>query len=132
MTVTGIANLAIKVADVDAATAWYSAHGFEVRDRIRWNGIERADVFLGPVQITLFDRAIYESAEYQIGAEGFLHPALFCDDLDAQLAGHQVVFGPEVVTGPFGRRRIAFVEAPGGIRLEFMEQLRDGEGEDRS
>ena len=39
---------------------------------------------------------------------------------------------PEVVTGPFGRRRIAFVEAPGGIRLEFMEQLRDGEGEDRS
>ena len=23
----------------------------------------------------------------------------------------------------FGRRRIAFVEAPGGIRLELMEQL---------
>lgn len=127
MTVTGLANLAIKVADVDAAAAWYSAHGFEVRDRIRWNGIERADVFLGPVQITLFDRAIYETADYSIGDEGFLHPALFCDDLDSQLAGHEVVFGPEVVTGPFGRRRIAFVEAPGGIRLEFMEQLREGE-----
>jgi hypothetical protein len=28
-----------------------------------------------------------------------------------------------VVEGAFGRRRIAFVEAPGGIRLEFMEQL---------
>jgi hypothetical protein len=27
------------------------------------------------------------------------------------------------VSGPFGTRRIAFVEAPGGIRLEFMEQL---------
>ena len=31
--------------------------------------------------------------------------------------------GPGVVEGPFGRRRIAFVDAPGGIRLEFMEQL---------
>jgi hypothetical protein len=34
-----------------------------------------------------------------------------------------VVWGPEVVEGAFGKRRIAFVEAPGGIRLEFMEQL---------
>jgi len=58
--------------------------------------------------------------------EGFLHPALFTDDLDAQLAGHEVVWGPEIVEGPFGRRRIAFVAAPGGIRLEFMEQLDGG------
>lgn len=123
MTVTGMTNLAIKVADIDEAAAWYEAHGFEVRDRMSWNGIERADVFLGPIQITLFDRAIYESGAYPLPAEGFLHPALFCDDLDAQLVGHQVVWGPQIVEGPFGRRRIAFVAAPGGIRLEFMEQL---------
>src|ERR1700704_6245545 len=123
-----MANLAVKVADVDQAAAWYSAHGFEVRDRMTWNGIERADVFLGPVQITLFDRAIYETDGCSVGDEGFLHPALFCDDLDAQLAGHEVVFGPEVVSGSFGPRRIAFVEAPGGIRLEFMEQLTDRGG----
>lgn len=129
MAVTGIANLAVKVADVDRAVAWYTAHGFEVRDRMSWNGIERADVLLGPVQITLFDRAIYERDGYAVGSEGFLHPALFCDDLDAQLAGHAVLFGPEIVSGPFGRRRIAFVEAPGGIRLEFMEQLPDEEVE---
>jgi hypothetical protein len=123
--VTGMANLAVKVRDVDAAAAWYGEHGFEVRNRMSWNGIERADVFLGPIQITLFDRAIYEREGYALGDEGFLHPALFCDDLDAQLAGHDVVHGPLVVEGPFGVRRIAFVEAPGGIRLEFMEQLRD-------
>jgi hypothetical protein len=127
--VTAMANLAVKVADVDRAAAWYAAHGFEVRDRMRWNGIERADVFLGPVQITLFDRAIYETGGYSIGEEGFLHPALFSDDLDAQLTGHEVVYGPEIVSGTFGRRRIAFVDAPGGIRLEFMEQLDDGEGD---
>ncbi len=93
-----------------------------------WNGIERADVLLGAVQITLFDRAIYEDA-VALPAECFLHPALFTDDLDRELAGHTIVWGPEVVSGPFGRRRIAFVDAPGGMRLEFMEQLEAPLGE---
>ena len=122
MTVTGMANLAVKVADLDAACAFYEAAGAEVRDRMPWNGAERADVYLGPVMITLFTRAIYED-RVDVGPEGFLHPALFTDDLDAELEGHTVVWGPEIVEGAFGRRRIAFVEAPGGIRLEFMEQL---------
>ena len=127
MGVTGMANLAVKVTDLDAACAYYEQAGAEIRDRMEWNGAERADVFLGPVQITLFTRAIYEDA-VALPAEGFLHPALFTDDLDAELArheaaGHEVLFGPEIVEGPFGRRRIAFVDAPGGIRLEFMEQL---------
>jgi catechol 2,3-dioxygenase-like lactoylglutathione lyase family enzyme len=122
MAVTGMANLAVKVADLDAACAFYEAAGADVRDRMEWNGSERADVFLGPVMITLFTRAIYED-QIHVPAEGFLHPALFTDDLDAQLEGHVVVWGPEVVEGAFGRRRIAFVNAPGGMRLEFMEQL---------
>jgi catechol 2,3-dioxygenase-like lactoylglutathione lyase family enzyme len=120
--VTGLANLAVKVADLDAACAFYDGAGAEVRDRMAWRGGERADVYLGPVMITLFTRALYEDA-VELPAEGFLHPALFTDDLDAELAGHTVVWGPAVVEGTFGRRRIAFVEAPGGIRLEFMEQL---------
>ena len=122
-----MANLAVKVSDLDAACAFYEAAGAEVRDRMHWNNGERADVFLGPVMLTLFTRAIYEDA-VALPAEGFLHPALFTDDLDAELArhresGHDVVWGPAIVEGPFGRRRIAFVAAPGGIRLEFMEQL---------
>ena len=126
MAVTGMANLAIKVADLDAACAFYAAAGGEVRDRMLWGDGERADVYLGPVMITLFTRAIYEDA-VDLPAEGFLHPALFTDDLDAELVGHEVVWGPAVVEGAFGRRRIAFVSAPGGIRLEFMEQLADPE-----
>ncbi len=117
-----MANLAVKVLDLDAACAFYVRSGAEVRDRMSWGGGERADVFLGPVMITLFTRAIYEDA-VELPAEGFLHPALFTDDLDAELQGHDVVWGPADVEGAFGRRRIAFVEAPGGIRLEFMEQL---------
>jgi catechol 2,3-dioxygenase-like lactoylglutathione lyase family enzyme len=120
--VTGLANIAVKVADLDAACAFYRAAGADVRDRMAWENGERADVHLGPVMITLFTRAIYEDA-VDLPAEGFLHPALFTDDLDAELEGHTVVWGPAVVEGTFGKRRIAFVEAPGGIRLEFMEQL---------
>lgn len=124
MAVTGMANLAVKVADLDAAIEYYERAGAEVRDRMEWNGAERADIFLGPVMITLFTRAIYED-EVDLPTEGFLHPALFSDDLDGDLEGHTVVWGPEVVRGTFGTRRIAFVEAPGGIRLELMEQLED-------
>ena len=120
--ITGLANLAVKVADMDAACAFYIRAGAVVQDRMGWGGGERADVVLGPVVITLFTRAIYED-RVALPEEGFLHPALFTDDLDAQLAGHDVVWGPEVVAGPFGVRRIAFVSAPGGMRLEFMQQL---------
>ena len=122
MTVTGMANMAVKVADLDAACGFYEAAGAEVRDRMKWNNGERADVYLGPVMITLFTHAIYEDA-VALPREGFLHPALFTDDLDRELVGHEVIWGPAVVEGAFGKRRIAFVSAPGNIRLEFMEQL---------
>jgi catechol 2,3-dioxygenase-like lactoylglutathione lyase family enzyme len=122
LAVTGMANLAVKVADLDSAVSFYEAAGAEVRDRMHWNNGERADVFLGPVMITLFTQALYED-HVELPAEGFLHPALFTDDLDAELEGHDVIWGPDVVEGTFGRRRIAFVNAPGGIRLEFMQQL---------
>jgi hypothetical protein len=120
--VTGLANLAVKVVDLDAAIVFYERAGAEVRDRMMWKDGERADVYLGPVMITLFTRAIYEGS-VDLPDEGFLHPALFTDDLDSELEGHDVVWGPSVVSGAFGTRRIAFVAAPGDIRLEFMEQL---------
>lgn len=122
MAVTGMANLAVKVADLNAACEFYKARGAEVRDRMRWNNGERADVCLGPVMITLFTHAIYED-QVDVPAEGFLHPALFTDNLDLELEGYTVIWGPAVVEGTFGKRRIAFVDAPGRIRLELMEQL---------
>jgi hypothetical protein len=124
MAVTGLANLAVKVdeADLEAACAWYEAAGATVSAPEHWENGRRADVQLGALSLTLFTKAIYEDA-CELPAEGFLHPALFVDDLDAELARHTVLWGPRVVRGVFGTRRIAFVEAPGGIRLEFMEQL---------
>ena len=124
MAVTGLANLAVKVreADLESACAWYRAAGATVSEPVAWENGRRADVQLGALALTLFTRAIYEDA-CTLPAEGFLHPALFVDDLDAELTHHRVLWGPRVVSGAFGTRRIAFVEAPGAIRLEFMEQL---------
>ena len=125
MAITGVANLAIKVTDLDAAVAFYRNAGATVTDPELWRDGRRADVQLGPLAMTLFTRAIYEDV-VSLPAEGFLHVALFSDDLDREIEGYEVVWGPAVVSGPtFGTRRIVFVEAPGGIRLEFMEQLDD-------
>jgi catechol 2,3-dioxygenase-like lactoylglutathione lyase family enzyme len=123
--VTGVANLAIKVADIEDAVAFYRNAGAQVTDVEEWNNGLRADVELGALRITLFTRAIYEDV-VELPAEGFLHVALFTDNLDREIEGHDVVWGPAVVSGPtFGTRRIVFVDAPGGTRLEFMEQLED-------
>ena len=122
MTITGFGNLAVKVADLDAALAFYEGAGARIGERGPWHGGERADLFLGTTQVTLFTRAIYEDA-VALADECFLHVAVFTDDLDAALVGRSVVWGPAEVEGSFGRRRIAFVDAPGGFRLEFMEQL---------
>ncbi|HXA73291.1 MAG TPA: hypothetical protein VNV83_03525 [Acidimicrobiales bacterium] len=122
MPVTGLANLAVKVSDLEAACAWYEQAGAVVSEPVEWENGRRADVQLGTLALTLFTQAIYEDA-CALPADCFLHPALFVDDLDAELAGHDVLWGPRIVSGSFGTRRIAFVEAPGGIRLEFMEQV---------
>jgi catechol 2,3-dioxygenase-like lactoylglutathione lyase family enzyme len=123
VTITALANIAVKVHDLDAAVAFYRNAGALVTDPDEWRAARRADVHLGPLQITLFTRAVYED-EVEVVDEGFLHVALFSDDLDRELEGHDIVWGPTVVSGPtFGTRRIVFVNAPGRMRLEFMEQL---------
>jgi catechol 2,3-dioxygenase-like lactoylglutathione lyase family enzyme len=121
---TGFGNLALKVADLDAAATFYRSVGAVIGERAPWHGGERLDVELAGLAITLFTRAIYED-QVDLPPACFLHVAVFTDDLDAELVGREPVWGPAVVEGSFGRRRIAFVDAPGDTRLEFMEQLDD-------
>lgn len=122
MTVTGVANLAVKVADIDSAVAWFRAAGAAVTDPVPWEGSRRADVVLGALSLTLFTRALYEDA-VSLPPEGFLHAAVSTDDFEGDTAGMRPLWGPAVIEGVFGRRRVVFVEAPGNIRLEYMEQL---------
>lgn len=122
MTITSFGNLAIKVADLDAAVQFFERAGAPVSGRALWRGSERAEVDLGGVQLTLFTRAIYED-NIELPEAAFLHLAVFTDDLDTQLAGQEVLWGPAELSGSFGTRRVAFVTAPGNVRMEFMEQL---------
>ena len=50
MGVTGMANLAVKVADLDAACAWYREAGASVTEPVQWENGRRSDVTLGPVE----------------------------------------------------------------------------------
>jgi len=122
MAFRGFGNLAVKVDDLESALDFYRAAGATIGERGDWHSGQRADLYFGPVQITLFTRPIYEDA-VPLPDECFLHVAVFTDDLDAALVGREVRWGPAEVEGTFGRRRIAFVDAPGGFRLEFMQQL---------
>ena len=124
MAVTALSNLAVKVRDIGAAAGWFRELGASVTGPEEWQGAERADVVLGALKLTLFTRALYEDRA-TLPDEGFLHAALMTDDLDAEVAGMTPLWGPEVIRGPFGVRRVVFIEAPGGIRLEFMEQLEE-------
>lgn len=122
MTVTAVVNLAVKVQDIEEAVGWYRGMGATVTGPVAWEGAQRADVVLGALRLTLFTRALYED-HTDLPAEGFLHAALLSDDLEGDRAGTTPLWGPEVISGPFGVRRVVFLEAPGGIRLELMEQL---------
>ena len=89
----GMANLAIKVTDLEAACAWYDAAGATVTEPIEWENGRRADVQLGVLE----PHAVHEGdlrGRLRLPDEGFLHPALFVDDLDAELARHTVLWGP--------------------------------------
>ncbi len=122
MTVNRFGNLAIKVGSIDDALGSYRSLGATVGERGPWFGGERVDVTLGGLDITLFTRSIYEDV-VELPAECLLHMAFFTDDLDRDVAGRQLVWGPGEVEGSFGRRRIAFIDWPGGARLELMEQI---------
>lgn len=122
MGITGFVNLAVKVADLEAAVGWYRDLGAEVGEVEEWEGARRAECRIGPVAVTLFTRALYEDVKPQ-PEECFLHAVFRVDDLHRALDGREVLWGPRVVRSGTSVRRIAFVEAPGGIRIELMEEL---------
>ena len=61
MTVIGLANLAVKVSDLDGACRWYQAAGADVTAPVVWENGRRADVTLGALRLTLFTHAMSRS-----------------------------------------------------------------------
>lgn len=129
--VKGLWNYAIKVADIDRATAFYvDALGADVRNRSEVLGQRYTLVRLGETRVILFEKAPYEDLIGKTLPLGFLHDVYEVDDFDGQIArlramGVRFIMEPTDIEADFGRRRIAFFETPDGMRTEVMEILED-------
>lgn len=121
MAITSVANMAIKARQIESAVERYRGLGAQVGPIEEWNGVRRCDVVLGDLAVTLFTRAIYESETDDL-PDGVLHFACFTDDFDNDVAQHDIFWGPQVVSGGFGVRSIAFTRID-GTTIEFMKQL---------
>ncbi|MDQ0474596.1 hypothetical protein [Labrys wisconsinensis] len=122
-------NLAFRVADVAqtedgvARTAGWSKRAVHEIDGERF--LEAA---FGDVRINFFRSALYDDAD-AADAPGFLHASFAVPDLGAVLDDPvwraRLVWGPGVIRGGFGHRRIAFFEPFPGCRIELMEEIHD-------
>jgi catechol 2,3-dioxygenase-like lactoylglutathione lyase family enzyme len=122
-------NYAVKVADLHKAADFYRRYmGAEVRVSGEIYGSRYILIRLGETRVILFDKAPYED-EPNLPA-GFLHVVYEVDDFENQverLRQSRVKFfmEPRILEGEFGVRKIAFFEAPDGMRTEIMEVLED-------
>jgi len=129
--VKGLWNYAIKVADIEQATAFYvRALGAELRVRSEVLGCAYALIRLGDTRVILFEKAPYEDLIGQTLPIGFLHDVYEVDDFEAQIArlreaGVSFIMEPRTIEAAFGRRRIAFFQTPDGMRTEVMQILDD-------
>ena len=129
--VKGLWNYAIKVADIEQATAFYvRALGAELRVRSEVLGCAYALIRLGDTRVILFEKAPYEDLICQTLPIGFLHDVYEVDDFEAQIArlreaGVSFIMEPRTIEAAFGRRRIAFFQTPDGMRTEVMQILDD-------
>jgi hypothetical protein len=58
--VTGVANLAVSVSDLERACDYYRRAGAALSGPHEWRDARRADVDLGPLRLTMSTRALYE------------------------------------------------------------------------
>ena len=133
--VRGMWNYAIKAPDVEATTSFYVNHmGAEFRMSGVAFGCRYNVVRMGQTRMLIFDRAPYEEEHGMDLPPGFLHVVYEVDDHEAHVAmlreaGVRFLIEPQEIDTAVGRRKIAFFEAPDGIRTEVMEILEDREEE---
>jgi len=129
--ITGMWNYALKVADLQKSTDFYCRFmGAEVRVSGEIYGSKYVLIRLGETRVILFDKAPYEDDLKIDLPVGFLHVVFEVDNFEAHVeqlrrSGVKFFMEPRVLKGEFGVRKIAFFEAPDGVRTEIMEVLED-------
>jgi hypothetical protein len=124
---TSLVNLAFRVSSLSETEAFIdSTEGWEKTAIHELGGDQFLEARFGGVRINFFQTAIYDERA-DPPPPGFLHASYGVGDLDSMLKDEawakSLVWGPEVISGGFGRRRIAFFEPLPGCRVELMEEL---------
>ena len=129
--IKGLWNYGIKVGDMKAAAAFYTGvMGGISRAAGSVLGCQYELIRLGDTRLLLLDRAPYEEL---LGLDlplGFLHVVYEVDDFEATVetlrrVNVNFIMEPQTIDTDFGIRKIAFFEAPDGIRTEVMEVVED-------
>lgn len=129
--VKGLWNYAVKVNDVEKTAAFYTEHmGASLMLRGEVYGCQYVLIRIGTTRVILFDRAPYEKDLHLDLPPGFLHAVYEVDDFEEDVerlrrSGMKFIMEPRILEGEFGVRKIAFFEAPDGIRTEVMQILED-------
>ena len=125
-------NLGIKVVDLDAEIRFLEASGATRIERGTLSGAagERpyATAFMGSQRLMLLPRIVYESTLAEPLKPGLAHAVFEMPDLANALAfcqanGVRAILGPNDVSTPFGRRRVAFLRSPSGFIFEAFQPL---------
>ena len=129
--ITYFSSYAVKVDNLDDAVAFHVAN-LEAQPSVsgRIFGCNYASVRIADTLIYFFDKAPYEDAMGRELPCGYLHAVFEVDDFEKHVAalhraGIALVMEPQLVEASFGTRKIAFFEAPGGVRTEIMEIVSD-------
>src|SRR5581483_11911611 len=120
-----LVHTAMRVRDVDASIAFYTALGFELRGRLNFD--TAYNVYLGlPGDGDRLELTVNASRDepYDLG-DGYGHIAVTVDDLDARLERlrAQGIVPEREPYHPGGREefRICFVQDPDGYRIELID-----------
>ena len=126
-------NLGIKVRDLDADLRFLEACGATQLQKRRFPEPDGDQVvgmaFLGSQRLLLFPRVICEDKLSEPLKSGLTHAVFEVEHLDEVLErfrqrGIVPMWGPEDLSTPFGRRRIAFFCSPSGFIFETFEHLK--------
>jgi hypothetical protein len=128
----GLWTIGVKVADLERELAFHRrmGHPIVLDEAIELNGRSYRIplVRMGDKYLHLAEEMVYEHALGQPLPVGIAHAVYRSDDFEGDLrtaleAGAEALAEVAVVSAGFGKRRVAFLRAPGGWIFEIIEIL---------
>ncbi|WP_421590563.1 VOC family protein [Shinella sp. M27] len=122
-----LVNLAFRVDDLAEAEVFIEqTPGWTMNARHEIDGDIFFEASFGGVKVNFFKAALYDTPSV-LPALGFLHVSYGVPDLASMLEedawSKALIWGPQVISGGFGTRKIAFFEPLPGCRIELMEEM---------